>query len=375
MNSITDYLDHLKLSGNFRTIRNDLSQSGLIDLSSNDYLGLASNRQLFQEFLNNNGFEQAAMTSSASRLLSLHQQVYFNLEDYLSKLYCRHALLFNSGYHANSGIIPAVCSKSTLIVCDRLVHASIIDGIILSRTKFVRFRHNDLEHLEEIIKNNRTKYSDILIVTESVFSMDGDLCDLPRLVEIKKQYPGTRLYVDEAHGFGVFGEKGLGLCEYYGLIDEIDIIIGTLGKAGASIGAFAIADADVKDLLINSARSFIFSTMLPPINCAWSKFMIEHIVNMQAQRAHLLDISKLLNEFFISQGYKSDSNSQIVPLIVGNALTALQLSQHLQQLGYLALPIRTPTVPVGTERIRFSLNANLSTDVINQLISTLKTLL
>lgn len=375
MNSITDYLDHLKLSGNFRTIRNDLSQSGLIDLSSNDYLGLASNRQLFQEFLNNNGFEQAAMTSSASRLLSLHQQVYFNLEDYLSKLYGRHALLFNSGYHANSGIIPAVCSKSTLIVCDRLVHASIIDGIILSRTKFVRFRHNDLEHLEEIIKNNRTKYSDILIVTESVFSMDGDLCDLPRLVEIKKQYPGTRLYVDEAHGFGVFGEKGLGLCEYYGLIDEIDIIIGTLGKAGASIGAFAIADADVKDLLINSARSFIFSTMLPPINCAWSKFMIEHIVNMQAQRAHLLDISKLLNEFFISQGYKSDSNSQIVPLIVGNALTALQLSQHLQQLGYLALPIRTPTVPVGTERIRFSLNANLSTDVINQLISTLKTLL
>lgn len=375
MNSITDYLDHLKLSGNFRTIRNDLSQSGLIDLSSNDYLGLASNRQLFQEFLNNNGFEQAAMTSSASRLLSLHQQVYFNLEDYLSKLYGRHALLFNSGYHANSGIIPAVCSKSTLIVCDRLVHASIIDGIILSRTKFVRFRHNDLEHLEEIIKNNRTKYSDILIVTESVFSMDGDLCDLPRLVEIKKQYPGTRLYVDEAHGFGVFGEKGLGLCEYYGLIDEIDIIIGTLGKAGASIGAFAIADADVKDLLINSARSFIFSTMLPPINCAWSKFMIEHIVNMQAQRAHLLDISKLLNEFFISQGYKTDSNSQIVPLIVGNALTALQLSQHLQQLGYLALPIRTPTVPVGTERIRFGLNANLSTDVINQLISTLKTLL
>ena len=375
MNSITDYLDHLKLSGNFRTIRNDLSQSGLIDLSSNDYLGLASNRQLFQEFLNNTGFEQAAMTSSASRLLSLHQQVYFNLEDYLSKLYGRHALLFNSGYHANSGIIPAVCSKSTLIVCDRLVHASIIDGIILSRTKFVRFRHNDLEHLEEIIKNNRTKYSDILIVTESVFSMDGDLCDLPRLVEIKKQYPGTRLYVDEAHGFGVFGEKGLGLCEYYGLIDEIDIIIGTLGKAGASIGAFAIADADIKDLLINSARSFIFSTMLPPINCAWSKFMIEHIVNMQAQRAHLLDISKLLNEFFISQGYKSDSNSQIVPLIVGNSLTALQLSQHLQQLGYLALPIRTPTVPVGTERIRFSLNANLSTDVINQLISTLKTLL
>lgn len=375
MNSITDYLDHLKLSGNFRTIRNDLSQSGLIDLSSNDYLGLASNRQLFQEFLNNTGFEQAAMTSSASRLLSLHQQVYFNLEDYLSKLYGRHALLFNSGYHANSGIIPAVCSKSTLIVCDRLVHASIIDGIILSRTKFVRFRHNDLEHLEEIIKNNRTKYSDILIVTESVFSMDGDLCDLPRLVEIKKQYPGTRLYVDEAHGFGVFGEKGLGLCEYYGLIDEIDIIIGTLGKAGASIGAFAIADADIKDLLINSARSFIFSTMLPPINCAWSKFMIEYIVNMQAQRAHLLDISKLLNEFFISQGYNSDSNSQIVPLIVGNSLTALQLSQHLQQLGYLALPIRTPTVPVGTERIRFSLNANLSTDVINQLISTLKTLL
>lgn len=375
MNEIKTRLDALRNNGNLRTIRTDLSGKGLIDLSSNDYLGLAQMPSMVKRFLQNNSGHTTSMTSSASRLLAINQQSYINLEQFLGNLYGRSALLFNSGYHANSGIIPALCTKQTLILCDKLVHASIIDGIILSRAKFVRYRHNDIDQLYNLVKSHREHYSDILIITESIFSMDGDICDLPKLVEIKKECPEVRLYVDEAHGFGVFGSKGLGLCEYYNIINDIDIIIGTLGKAGASIGAFAITNAETKEYLINSARSFIFSTMLPPINCEWSQFMVRQIIDMAKEREHLKNISKQLNDFILSAGYASHSQSQIIPLIVGNAHTAVNISTHLLNMGYIALPIRTPTVPAGTERIRFSLNAGISSTVIMELINALKTLL
>ena len=375
MNEIKTRLDALRDNGNLRTIRTDLSGKGLIDLSSNDYLGLAQMPSMVKRFLQNNSGHTTSMTSSASRLLAINQQSYINPEQFLGNLYGRSALLFNSGYHANSGIIPALCTKQTLILCDKLVHASIIDGIILSRAKFVRYRHNDIDQLYNLVKSHREHYSDILIITESIFSMDGDICDLPKLVEIKKECPEVRLYVDEAHGFGVFGSKGLGLCEYYNIINDIDIIIGTLGKAGASIGAFAITNAETKEYLINSARSFIFSTMLPPINCEWSQFMVRQIIDMAKEREHLKNISKQLNDFILSAGYASHSQSQIIPLIVDNAHTAVNISTHLLNMGYIALPIRTPTVPAGTERIRFSLNAGISSTVIMELINALKTLL
>lgn len=375
MSEIKTRLDALRDNGNLRTIRTDLSGKGLIDLSSNDYLGLAQMPSMVERFLQNNSGHTTSMTSSASRLLAINQQSYINLEQFLGNLYGRSALLFNSGYHANSGIIPALCTKQTLILCDKLVHASIIDGIILSRAKFVRYRHNDIDQLYNLVKSHREHYSDILIITESIFSMDGDICDLPKLVEIKKECPEVRLYVDEAHGFGVFGSRGLGLCEYYNIINDIDIIIGTLGKAGASIGAFAITNAETKEYLINSARSFIFSTMLPPINCEWSQFMVRQIIDMAKEREHLKNISKQLNDFILSAGYASHSQSQIIPLIVGNAHTAVNISTHLLNMGYIALPIRTPTVPAGTERIRFSLNAGISSTVIMELINALKTLL
>lgn len=375
MNEIKTRLDALRDNGNLRTIRTDLSGKGLIDLSSNDYLGLAQMPSMVKRFLQNNSGHTTSMTSSASRLLAINQQSYINLEQFLGNLYGRSALLFNSGYHANSGIIPALCTKQTLILCDKLVHASIIDGIILSRAKFVRYRHNDIDQLYNLVKSHREHYSDILIITESIFSMDGDICDLPKLVEIKKECPEVRLYVDEAHGFGVFGARGLGLCEYYNIINDIDIIIGTLGKAGASIGAFAITNAETKEYLINSARSFIFSTMLPPMNCEWSQFMVRQIIDMAKEREHLKNISKQLNDFILSAGYASHSQSQIIPLIVGNAHTAVNISTHLLNMGYIALPIRTPTVPAGTERIRFSLNAGISSTVIMGLINALKTLL
>ena len=184
-----------------------------------------------------------------------------------------------------------------------------------------------------------------------------------------------RLYVDEAHGFGVYGNKGLGLCEYFCVIDDIDYIIGTLGKAGASVGAFVITDNDNKNFLINTARSFIFSTMIPPFNCEWSQFIIKHIIDMNNEREHLHHISRKLNKFFISIGFPSNSNSQIVPLILKDAHKAISISQQLLDMGYIALPIRTPTVPIGTERIRFSLHSNIPDETIDRLITDLGTLL
>ena len=165
------------------------------------------------------------------------------------------------------------------------------------------------------------------------------------------------------------------MCERDGVINDIDIIIGTLGKAGASVGAFAITDAATKDFLINTARSFIFSTMLPPINCAWSQLIVTHIINMEAERKHLLDIARHLAEGLLALGYDHASQSQIVPLIVGDSHKVLELSHTLRTLGYIALPIRTPTVPAGTERIRFSLTATLSDTTIDDLLTDLKTLL
>ena len=315
------------------------------------------------------------MTSSASRLLSIKQNCYDELEKFLASTYKKEALLFNSGYHANTGIIPAICDKSTLILCDKLVHASIINGIILSSSKFIRFKHNDMNHLQSLVEKYHNDYPTILVITESVFSMDGDICDLQHLVSIKRKYKNILLYVDEAHGFGVFGNQGLGVCEQENLINDIDIIIATLGKAAASVGAFAITNSLLKDFLINTARSFIFSTMLPPINCEWSLITIKKILSMNAERRHLISMSDIINSFIRSKGYDTDSHSQIIPIIIGDSRKTIASSQKLFELGYIALPIRIPTVPAGTERIRISLNAAIETSSIEHLIQDLDKIL
>ena len=368
-------LNTLNEAGNLRHIRKDLSNSNLLDLSSNDYLGIASDESLMNEFLACKELNSCCMTSSASRLLSIKQNSYDELEKFLASTYKKEALLFNSGFHANTGIIPAICDKSTLVLCDKLVHASIINGIILSGSKFIRFKHNDMNHLQSLVEKYHNDYPTILVITESVFSMDGDICDLQHLVSIKRKYKNTLLYVDEAHGFGVFGNQGLGVCEQENLINDIDIIIATLGKAAASVGAFAITNSLLKDFLINTARSFIFSTMLPPINCEWSLTTIKKILSMNDERKHLINMSNTINTFIQSKGYTTDSHSQIIPIIIGDSHKTIDISRKLLKLGYIALPIRTPTVPPGTERIRISLNAGIKAHQIEHLIHDLDTIL
>lgn len=368
-------LEELAKTGNLRKLPPDTSESLLIDFSSNDYLGLAKDsslKKLFLESLEPDFFPP--FSSSASRLLSASQDSYYKLESAISALYGKEALLFNSGYHANSGIIPAVTSLGkTLILADKLVHASIIDGVILSRCDFKRFPHNDLHTLEKQIKINYDKYDNIWVVTESVFSMDGDKAPLKEIQELKKRYPKIMTYIDEAHAFGVEGAQGLGLSKEIG--GDWDIVVGTFGKAGASVGAFGIFSPTIKNYLLNTARSFIFSTSLPPLNIEWTHFILNYLVNADMRRARLKKLSRRMTEILSPYSSLKIHESHIQPLIIGDAQKTVLLSEQLMKKGIKALPIRRPTVAPGTERLRFSLSADMSEKDLDQLKENLENLM
>lgn len=364
MATYEEILSRLEAEGNLRHIPVE-NGAPLVDFSTNDYMGLAERDDLRQEFFSDENRHCLPMSSSASRLLAARQCEHCELEQLLENLYGRPCLLFNSGYHANSGIIPALAGGAdTLIIADRLSHASIIDGIVLSRARFLRFPHNDYDRLERIVTENEADYERLLVITESVFSMDGDRSDIERLTDIKRRHPKVTLYVDEAHAFGVDGPSGLGLVNGSPTGRDVDIIVGTFGKAAASAGAFAAVSPTVKNLLINRARSFIFSTALPPMTSAWTRFMVEKLIGMDRERQHLKCLSEKLHD---ALGIKDSQPSHIAPLIVGDAHKAVELSARLLNLGFKALPIRTPTVPPGTERLRFSVSASMCVDDIMRL--------
>lgn len=247
----------------------------MLNLSSNDYLGLAADRQLKEEFLQTLTPDTFLPTSSSSRLLTGNFGIYEELETELATLFgTETALVLNSGYHANMGILPAVSDAQTLILADKLVHASIIDGIRLSTARCIRFRHNDLVQLERLLEQHHATFRQLIIVTESIFSMDGDQADLTALVRLKKRYSNVLLYVDEAHAFGVRGLRGLGCAEETGCIRDIDFLVGTFGKAAASAGAYIACCRTIREYLVNRMRTFIFTTALPPTSIAWTLFIV-----------------------------------------------------------------------------------------------------
>ena len=223
--------------------------------------------------------------------------VYEELETELAHLFgTEAALVFNSGYHANTGILPAVSDAQTLILADKLVHASLIDGIRLSAAKCIRYRHNDLAQLERLLKEHHSAFRQIIIVTESIFSMDGDQADLPALAELKRRYGNVLLYVDEAHAFGVRGRQGLGCAEESGCTGDIDFLVGTFGKAAASAGAYIVCRKVIREYLVNRMRTLIFTTGLPPVNIAWTLFVVRRLADMReparASGTHQPDASR-----------------------------------------------------------------------------------
>lgn len=370
-----EFLNSLKAEKRLRTIPAE-NDTAAIDLLSNDYMGLAARAGDFrEEFISR--FPDAQFTSAASRLLSRRQKYHGLLEDLLADLYGRPALLFNSGYHANVGLLQGLAISGTLILSDKLIHASSIDGIRLSKADFKRFAHNDADAIKKLLEQHASNYDRVLVVIESIYSMDGDTAPLKEIVALKKDYPNMLICLDEAHAFGVRGRCGLGLAEEQGVLNDIDIIIGTLGKAAASTGAFVTASDEIISMLVNTARSFIFSTALPPVNCAWSIMMIGRLIEMNAEREYLQRLSdEFRNEIERITGLSSPSSTQIIPVITGDADKALRLAETCKKEGFDCMAIRRPTVPPGGERVRISLNAGLDmqmlmpiTQVINKFMN------
>ena len=380
MDAFKQQLEQLRAQNQYRSIP-DLVHQGryitrenrtMLNMSSNDYLGLASNENLRQSFLQQYGNNFPSFTSSSSRLLTGNFPVYTDLEQLIARRFQRESvLLFNSGYHANLGILPALTTTKSLILADKLVHASMIDGIRLSQCEFFRYRHNDYEHLKNLLEKNAGKFDRTFIVTESVFSMDGDVADLNYLVQLKKQFPNTYLYVDEAHAIGVYGKNGLGIAERANVIADIDLLVGTFGKALASMGAYVVCDQILKECLINQMRPLIFSTALPPFNVAWTHFIFERLPQFSKERTYLEQLSAFLRQEVEHRTQIMPSQTCIVPYILGENETTLTKAKALQEQGYYCLPIRPPTVPKGTSRIRLSLTADMTIDEVKQFVACL----
>ncbi len=343
-----------------------------LNLSSNDYLGLASDSEIFKRFMKevDSDLSRYAFSSTSSRLLTGNSPSMDELEKKLGDLYGKEALLLNSGYHANSGIIPALVGRNDIIFSDKLNHASIVDGTLLSRSKTVRFRHCDYNHLESLLKKNRADGKRALIISESIFSMDGDRADIKKLIELRDRYDAV-LYIDEAHAVGAYGENGLGLCQVTGTVDKIDIIVGTFGKALASLGAFAAVDSKVKALLVNTVRPFIFTTALPPIVASWTLHILNLSEEMEERRKRLRTISGRIRKCVEKIGIPTAGDTHIVPLITGDNSSAINLAELFRNEGLLVSAIRPPTVPENGSRLRISLSANLEEQHIQKICTTL----
>ncbi len=346
-----------------------------INLSSNDYLGLGQDLEVISAFRKYAADNLSPYSSSGSPLLTGAQCGSYDLaSESVQELFdTKKILFFNSGYAANSGVISALSEiKGTLIIADKLIHASVITGMTSARGKTMRFPHNDMEALEALLKRCEDEYDQILIVTEAVFSMDGDRAPLKELVAIKKRHPKVALYVDEAHSFCCFGEKGRGLCYEEGVFDDIDFILCTCGKALGSEGAFILCSEIARSYFINKVRSLIFSTAISPAAFCNIGFMTHVMSKKEDLRERLKKISAQVRK--VAGEYCGNSTTQIIPVILGTNEQALKAHEFFKARGFYAMPIRHPTVPKGQARLRISLTAALCDEDVNRLCKTISDL-
>jgi len=374
MDAIEKFLAQREEEGLLRVLRPADSRKGgkiyfdgreFFDFSSNDYLGFSNHPRL--KGVVKKTIENSGTSASASRLLSGDLKIFHQLEEKVAKFKDKEsALIFNSGYQANMGIISALYGRGDAIFCDRLSHASIIDGVAVSGAKLFRFRHNDMEHLKSLLKKNADKFVNCLIVTETIFSMDGDRCPLKELVEIKNKY-GCKLFVDEAHATGIFGINGSGVVEQENLAHQVDLIMGTFSKALGSFGAYLACDEKIKQYLINTSRSFIYSTALPPAIIAADIEALNIVKDEPHRRQTLLAKADYFRQKLQMAGLDVRGSSQIIPLIIGDAEKAVEISELLKRYGFWVLPIRPPTVPSNESRLRFSLSFDHCKEVLQEL--------
>jgi len=343
-----------------------LSGKEFIDFSSNDYLGLSQHPELIEAA--KKALDKFGTASCASRLMSGDLSLHHELEERVALFKGKEAaLVFNSGYQANVGIISALYGKGDCIFSDRLIHASIIDGIVLSGARFFRFRHNDAAHLELLLKKERAKFKKALIITETVFSMDGDRAPLKDLAALKDKY-SCLIMVDEAHATGIFGDKGRGVVELERLEERIDLIMGTFSKALAGYGAYLAGSKLIINFLINTCRSFIYSTALPPSVIACNLKSLELIEDEPFRRSALLDNAGFFRNALRNKGFSILGNSQIIPVMIGKNNMTLEYAERLKNKGYWVTPVRYPTVPKDEARLRLSLTYNHTKEILEEFI-------
>lgn len=341
----------------------------LLNLSSNNYLGLANSRLLREEA--GEWLQRFGASASASRLivgnLSLHQTVEEKIAAFQG---AEAAILYNTGYMANVGVISALMNKGDFILSDKLNHASIVDGIMLSGAEFRRYPHGDLNKLEDLLQKGSARNKK-LIVTDSVFSVDGDIAPLKEIVELKERF-GAILMIDEAHGGGVFGENRRGVAEMLGVEEGVEVHMGTFSKAFGSYGAYVCGSMKLVEYLVNRSRPFIYSTSLPPAVLGANLAAIRVVAETPELSRKVLENAAYLRQNLNRLGFNTlASASQIIPLLVGDNRKAVEFASLLFKKGVMAVAIRPPTVPPKTARLRLSVTAEHRCEDLDFAISCL----
>lgn len=383
MNIPQNLLDKVNKRKKDNALRKLPSPSDGIDFASNDYLGFSKSEVIFKQthdFLMEHHYNQNGATGS--RLLSGNHPVYAIAEDFIATFHdAASALLFNSGYDANVGFFSAVPQKGDFILYDELCHASIRDGIQLSHAKAYKFKHNDFEDLELLLERCHVErsrgnlHNEIYIVTESVFSMDGDCPNVEELVQVATKHKAY-LVIDEAHALGVFGEKGEGLVQHLGLHTQVFARIMTFGKGLGCHGAVVLGSMELQSYLVNFARSFIYTTGLSPHSVAT---ILTAYQNLDAKAAAIGELKERITFFNQEKSRLSlkplfvRSKSAIQSAIIPGNATVKAIAQQLQDKGFDVRPILSPTVPAGQERLRFCLHSYNSKEEMTQVLSLLST--
>jgi len=376
---IEDELEQLKRASLYRRLRLIEGEQGpvvmldgqeVLNFCSNNYLGLANHPALREAA--KKAIDRYGCGSGASRLISGNMTLHEELERKIAELKgTEAALVFNSGFQANTGILATLVGEGDVIFSDALNHASIIDGCRLSRAKIVVYGHCDLDQLDRGLRDSPGKNRK-LIVTESLFSMDGDEAPLAEIVELAEKY-GAVVMVDEAHATGVFEPNGAGLVAKLGIGDRVLVQMGTLGKALGGFGAYVAGSHSLRDMLINRCRSFIFTTSLPPAVMAMAIAALDLVTKEPERRQALRNNCELLQAGLKSLGYTlGNSRSQILPLMIGDAAQCMKLSDDLLRHGVFAQGIRPPTVPPGTSRLRVTLMATHRPEHIEEALRVFK---
>jgi glycine C-acetyltransferase/8-amino-7-oxononanoate synthase len=339
-------------------------------LASNNYLGLANHPHVVAAI--REAVERWGWGAAGSRLITGHMTPHAQLEARLAAFKgTSGALICSTGYQANLAAIRGIARKGDVVYIDKLNHASIVDAARGCPAVLRVFGHRDYDKLERLL-NRASAYKRRIIVTDSLFSMNGDVADLPRLVELKRRYDAL-LCLDEAHATGVFGEHGRGVAEAMGVESDIDVTVGTLSKALGGIGGFVAGSAELIEWLINTAGAFIYTTALPPVACVAAMAALDIVEREPQRRMQLLDLAgHLRRELSEVRGLNiAGSTSQIVPVIVGEAARAVAVAEALATEGLLVLPIRPPTVPRGTARLRISLCREHTREDVDRLLAAL----